>query len=289
MSSAVGSAEFLADQPLCAPEVTFSRVSEPPVDNRRFFVETVVKPGGPAPLDKLTGVPLLLSPSYMRQLPHSSEWDDNHVMFSRRRPELMDYLGLALRRSRVQHVHPVAHRPHFHTYYSQPVIGQDDESRIQTLVVHVADYVPDMTLRFSTKRGQLTVAKEALHRRARNRLIASGEIRVYDHYELSKNLGRHLFAKYIAELPEESQYKLAVGNGDAADIAEDLLREAVARETTHVDPLYEKLQNLNRISKNLPKTAGGLILKFMQKHGLGSAYDAYIDYRNPQPQGGEAA
>lgn len=235
----------------------------------------IKKPGGPAPLDRVTGVPLLLSPSYMAKLP-PNEWDDNHVMHSRRRPELMDDLGMALRRSRVQLVHHVAHRGHFHKHYNQPIIGSDDESRMQSLVVHMAGYIPEVTIAFAETKGLVKAVREPLHRRARNRLLESGSVRVYDSYELSKFLGRHLFEKYLVD---ETRQELVHGDPrEASDLAEDLLRSAVSAETNHIEPLYERLQQERRIPRSLPNTAGEFVLKFMQRNGLPSAYDVYADY-----------
>lgn len=244
--------------------------------DRSLFDENTRKPA--APVDRLTKVPLLISPGFMDRLP-AGDWDDNHVMFSRKRPELMDDLGLALRRSRVQRVHAVAHRGFYHRYVGQPEITPDDETRMKTIVLHLAGYIPEKVITFRPTRTGHEVCRQLISRQSQAQLLETGMVRVYEPAEVAKFIGRHVLRKYIHSLPDDVCERDEKGVIVSRMLADEILHEGIIQETRSVEGAYRHLKSMGYMPKSSPKTAQTMVEQFMIQQGSASASKLFTGSR----------
>lgn len=144
MTAIVGSAEFIADQPLRLAQPNTECCEQTPATDGSFFVDR----GGKCPTDDRTGMPLPIAPSIdLASLPQDKV-NEHHHFYPKLSPVLRNSLGgKALRASRIQRVAITQHNfgeVRFHKFFPEgPEIPTDANAQLGLCVLACAGYIPE--------------------------------------------------------------------------------------------------------------------------------------------------
>jgi hypothetical protein len=107
------------------------------------------------PVDRFSGLPLLIAPSNKGRTPESgnSSYNWHHLFHPENSPVLQETLGgIALRHCRIQLVNKYIHNHQsrgkfkgvaYHTLYTGPKIPTDEDEQFRTCVLACAGYIPE--------------------------------------------------------------------------------------------------------------------------------------------------
>jgi hypothetical protein len=207
MIQQVGSAEYIADQPLCTPGGTLNQAFEPPVYPGRFFDgKTSWKLN-----DDLTGIPWAFAPSPQLPRDHKrgeldgvliADW--HHAAHPRTKLEDGTDAEKAVRHASIQWTLRKEHDA-YHLAKLQPLLPKTERESFIYVAARAARYITPRAIEFVEEGGRLLPKNRYMNIKERNRIWGENQIKVESHSKVRSFLTSYVLEKSLQEPSTETR------------------------------------------------------------------------------------
>lgn len=271
MIEQIGSAEYFADQSLCAIANTVTeQCDQAPASESRGFVYPVRERMNPTPVDEMTGVSYpIISRRPLPPVGKSSNSkgvvvaDWNHTNHPRERLIRGTPIEIALRNSRVEWVHRDDHNSYHKEFFGNHV--GSEEQVLKQVIFNVAGYIPSKGLQYDGRKNAKIVHVNAQMRR---KLWDSGQIKIAHGISIRDGLMDIALRKDFNGINESTidEFLHTTDGRRRFVLGSNLLSLALSDLTTPLRPLYKEMHEQHQLRPDAPKTIGRFALKMVSHY-----------------------